>query len=329
MSTRTCAAVVVLVVAVTAGGSAIAQQADEAAKQGAPQAEKRARASFKAAVGKFDAGDYEAAVALFREAYGLNPSWKLLYNIGQCEAALKRHGEALDVFEQYLSQGGDEVPVERREEVLAEVKRLRELSGSIEVAAPEGALVVVDGVERGRAPLSGRIRLAAGVDHAVRIELDGKALLERDVRVGGEENLVLDANPSAPAPVAAATQVADDGKAERDRKIRAGGWVGVGVGAAALVGGAITGGLALKTDKTIQSGCPGGVCPQSQYDNLDRRDTLAITTNVLLVAGAAIAATGAVLLIVFRDKERADDPAVAIVPIIGADGGGAAAAWRF
>jgi hypothetical protein len=325
MSMWWCVATMGLALAVAGAGPASAQQkADKASAK----AEKQARASFKAAVEKFDAGDYEAADALFREAYGLNPSWKLLYNIGQCEAALKRHGEALEAFEQYLSQGGDEVEVERREEVLAEVKRLREMSGSIEIAAPDGALVFVGGVERGRAPLPGRVRVAAGVDHAVRIDLDGAVLLERAVRVGGEENLLLDANPRAPEPEPAAV-APEDGTAARNRKIRTAGWVAVGVGAAALVGGAITGGLALKADNSIQDACPGGVCLPGKRGEIDRRDALALTTDILIGAGAAIAVTGAVLLIVFREKESGDDAAVAISPVIGADGVGATAAWRF
>ena len=317
-----------LTLALLFAGTAGAAPVDKAAAKAAKQAEKEARAAFKAAVEKFDAGDHEAAVALFREAYALNPSWKLQYNIGQCEAALKRHGEALEAFEQYLSQGGDEVPAERREEVLAEVTRLRQMSGSIEILAPEGALVLVGGTERGRAPLPGRIRVAAGVDHAVRIELDGAVLLERAVRVGGEEDLVLDANPRAPEPKPPVA-VADGGTAVRNRKIRTAGWVAVGVGAAALVGGAVTGGLALAADKPIQDACPGGDCPASQRDEVDRRDALALSTDVLIGAGAAIAVTGAVLLIVFRDKERTGGEAVAIVPIITAGGAGAAAAWRF
>jgi hypothetical protein len=329
MSARWCVVIVGLSLAVARPGPANAQEkADKASAKAEKQAAKQARASFKAAVDKFDAGDYEAADALFREAYGLNPSWKLLYNIGQCEAALKRHGEALEAFEQYLSQGGDEVPVERREEVLAEVKRLREMSGSIEIAAPEGALVVVDGVERGRTPLPGRIRVAAGVDHAVRIELDGAALLERAVRVGGEENLLLDANPHAPEPAPVAV-VPEDGTAARNHKIRTAGWIAVGVGAGALISGAITGGLALKADKSVQDACPSGTCLPNEQDEVDRRDALALTTDILIGAGAAIAVTGAVLLIVFREKESGAGAAVAVSPIITADGAGATAAWRF
>jgi tetratricopeptide (TPR) repeat protein len=45
----------------------------------------------------------------FRKAYELKPSWKIFYNIGQAESAAKRYGSALDAFEQYLADGGDEI----------------------------------------------------------------------------------------------------------------------------------------------------------------------------------------------------------------------------
>jgi hypothetical protein len=313
---------------------ALAAPAGAQANKAAKQNEKKARASFNAAVEKFDAGDFEGAVGLFREAYTLNPSWKLLYNIGQCEAARKRYGEALDVFEQYLSEGGDEVPADRREEVIAELKRLREMVGMIEIAAPDGAAVLVDGVPRGAAPLPGRIRVAAGVDHAVRIELDGAVLVDRSVRVGGGEELLVEAKPEpeAPAPVVApapAPAPADDGIAERNRKLRIAGWAAIGVGGAAVVAGVVTGALALSANRSVEDSCPGGECPAGQADEVDGRDRLARGTDVLLFAGAAIAATGVVLVAVFREKETSAEPAVAVAPVIVPNGGGAAAAWRF
>jgi tetratricopeptide (TPR) repeat protein len=335
MLMRWCALLATFALAGAIAAPAAAQEkADKEAAKAAKNDEKKARALFKDAVAKFDAGEYEPAAAKFREAYALNPSWKLLYNIGQCEAALKRHGEALEAFEQYLSQGGDEVPVERREEVLAEVKRLREMSGSLEVAAPDGAIVFIDESERGRTPLPGRIRVAAGVDHAVRVELDGAILLVRNVRVGGGEELLVDARPAvvpaaSESPTGGGSPALTSGTAERDRKLRIAGWAAVGVGGAALVAGAITGGLALAADKSIGNECSGNVCEAGQRDEIDKRDALALSTDVLLFAGAAIAVTGAVLLVVFRKRESTDAEEVSIAPVVTPNGAGAAAAWRF
>ena len=77
----------------------------------------------------------------FRKAYELKPAWRILYNIGQAEAAAKRYGLALEAFEQYLAEGGDEVVEERQDAVMKEIARLRNLVGYIKVTAPSEVVV--------------------------------------------------------------------------------------------------------------------------------------------------------------------------------------------
>jgi tetratricopeptide (TPR) repeat protein len=74
-----------------------------------------AMAFFKKGIDLFNAEKYEDAASAFRRAYELKPNWKLNYNIGQSEAAAKRLGLALQAFEAYLSQGGDDISTERRD----------------------------------------------------------------------------------------------------------------------------------------------------------------------------------------------------------------------
>ena len=143
-----------------------------------------AKAAFEEGASLFSAGDFPAAAKAFRRAYEIKPSWRLLYNIGQSEAAAKRHGLAMDAFEKYLSQGGDDVDEARRVEVTAEVERLRTIVGTIEVTAPNDSLVEIDGIERGTTPLPGRLKVAAGVEHQVAVRKGGKVLLARTVSVG-------------------------------------------------------------------------------------------------------------------------------------------------
>ena len=112
----------------------------------------------KVACGKgrdlFEQGNYVEAAGSFRKAYELKPNWKILYNIGQCEASAKRHGLALTAFEEYFSRGGDDIPPERKDEVLAEISRLKLIVGMLEIFAPDGAEIAIDNVIRGTAPLS-------------------------------------------------------------------------------------------------------------------------------------------------------------------------------
>ena len=54
----------------------------------------QARTAFESATKRFAAADYEAALAIFREAYRLAPHDKVRFNIGQCLVRLGRHREA-------------------------------------------------------------------------------------------------------------------------------------------------------------------------------------------------------------------------------------------
>ncbi len=59
---------------------------------------------YRKGIEDFKAARYQNAVNAFREAYSARPSWKILYNIGQCEAAITRYGLALEAFEKYMVQ---------------------------------------------------------------------------------------------------------------------------------------------------------------------------------------------------------------------------------
>ena len=113
--------------------------------------EDEAMTFFKKGIDLFNSESYEEAAEAFRKAYELKPNWKLNYNIGQSEAAAKRLGLALQAFEAYLSQGGDDIPTERRDEVLKEVERLRKMVGAVEkgemapAAAAMELLFLLDG----------------------------------------------------------------------------------------------------------------------------------------------------------------------------------------
>ncbi len=166
-------------------------RADEGNKQEALEA-------FKAGVEQFNEERYSEAVTKFREAHRLNPSWKIQYNIGQCEAALKRYGLALEAFEHYLAKGGDDVPDDRRDEVVNELRRMREMVGAVEVRGPSGIVVFIDDIERGATPLGTGIRVTAGIEHGIRLVKDSEELLSHHVTVGGGQTVTIDAPEAEP-----------------------------------------------------------------------------------------------------------------------------------
>ncbi|MDD5308705.1 MAG: tetratricopeptide repeat protein [Deltaproteobacteria bacterium] len=79
--------------------------------------EEEARVHFRVGAVKYTEGNVDAALAEFQLAYTLNPSYKILYNIGQCYMEQERFEKAYEAFSKYLSGGKDEVPADRKAEV--------------------------------------------------------------------------------------------------------------------------------------------------------------------------------------------------------------------
>jgi hypothetical protein len=88
----------------------------------------------------------------------------------------------------------------------------------------------------------------------------------------------------------------------------------IGVGAAGLVVGAITGGLSLAKVGELRTACHGGFCPTSEAGTIDDAKTLGTVSTVGFVAGGVLAAAGIVLVIVRPggSREAAPAPAAAI-----------------
>lgn len=160
----------------------------EALCQDSEDHEKAAKA-FEAGVSFYNEGRYELACPLFDKAYSLRPSWKLWYNIAQCQAALKNYGVALDAFDNYLVGGGDELETSRTESVMAEMRRLKALVAEISVTGPDGGKIYVNERFRGELPQTPIIRVTAGRPHKVEIRVDDAVWLARDIKLGSGQQL--------------------------------------------------------------------------------------------------------------------------------------------
>jgi len=305
----------------------------------------QAKAAFEEGATLFADGEFPAAAEAFRHAYEIKPSWRLLYNIGQSEAAAKRHGLAMEAFERYLSQGGDDIDEARRIEVTGEIERLRTIVGTIEIAAPDGSLVVIDDVERGHTPLSGRLKVAAGVEHQVEIRQGDQVLLARSVSVGGRENQLVEAKPGdeVGAVVAEPTSEPEDEPVEAEEQdaepmspLSTAGWATLGVGGGLVITGAVTGIVALSRNEQLVSACDDADgCPTADYrDVRDKRDAMATTSTVMFAVGAAAATAGVIMLVMGRggDEDEAttgDGAGVTFAPSAGPGHAGVAVSGRF
>ncbi len=286
-----------------------------------------AKAAFREGTALFHDGRFEEAALKFRKANTLNPNWKLLYNIGQSEASAKHHGLALQAFEEYLSEGGDDIGEPRRSELAEEISRLRGIVGEVSVKAPDGAVIFVNGRRRGTAPLPGSMPVPAGKLNTIKIEQDGEIILEREVRVGSGRSIKVDALASQtselppndqheePASEEAFGVPTDSPKAPD--KLKIGGWILVGVGGAVLVGSAVTGGMAMKLDGELEDACPNLDCAPNRHDDVDKLRRLSVASDVMIGVGSAALAAGAAMVIVsmVRGKSESEKSNIAVTPV--------------
>ncbi len=296
-----------------------------------------AKAAFDSGVDAFNKGSYLDAAEAFRQANRLKPTWALLFNIGQSEAAARRYGLAYEAFEEYISKGGDDISETRRETVLKEMDRLQRLIGSVFVSAPDGAKVTMDGAERGTAPLPTRLKTAIGVLHTIEIRMNDELLLSRSFKVSQGENLRIEApakrttqapgEPTAapaeevestPEPASAEPTPPPEASTKTARAKRIG-WITIGIGGASLIGGAATGGVALSMNAKLKDVCTDGVCPEGERDRSDTRKALALSSDILLSTGAVVAGVGLGFLIWFiASKSKGERPTTArVIPLVG------------
>jgi hypothetical protein len=83
-------------------------------------------------------------------------------------------------------------------------------------------------------------------------------------------------------------------------------WIVMGSGAALMVGGAVTGILALKTKSDLDSACPEGGCPPGSgfESDVSRGKTLALMTDVLMITGAVAVGAGVVLMLLMKGGKK-------------------------
>ena len=296
-----------------------------------------AKKLFKQGTSAFDAGQYEEAATKFRAANEANYNWKLFYNIGQAEAAAGNNGRALEAFEIYMTKGSDSIPIIRQDDVLKEMERLRSITGSIDIVAPDDCHVFVDGVERGITPLPGSILVNAGVTLQLQVVQNGEEIFSRNIRVNGAQVKrvsIYEDSKSETEPIVApvAEQGEDDTKddaleaasvtnaSETDssmnmvdaeqptkaRKMKIAGLVVLSAGGAALIAGGVTGGLAIKRKNDMLDECGDdatAACSQTSDRNLKDSRTLGNISTAAFIAGGVLAATGVTLFILGKRQE--------------------------
>lgn len=246
----------------------------------APDREAEARAHFRLSQSHYELGHFAEAAAELEQAYALSPRADLLYNLYVARRDAGQLAAAASALRQYLDEGED---IEN-----AALLRHRLSALEAQLAAGEASAV-------GEADTSSE----AGANGDAGATTDG-AEREDSTEAGGEASRG-DTGEAAPETSPAAS--------EPSRSPSPVGYAVIGVGAAALVAGLVTAGLALDRYGALEATCGADhSCPPGTEAQRDEGVALATSTDVLLVSGGVIAAVGVVLLFTVLDEAPAAPP---------------------
>jgi hypothetical protein len=161
-----------------------------------------ARARFKEGVEFYDKGQFEQARAAFLQAYALKKHPAVLLNLAW---SCLKSGHALDAeryFKQFLVDG-KEISDKQRADATDGLSQSRNKIGRIDVVAPPGTEITIDGDRAGSAPLGDPVAVEPGA-HTVTFKGTDTATDTQSVSVLGGEKAVVRFGRRAGADVAPA-----------------------------------------------------------------------------------------------------------------------------
>lgn len=260
-----------------------------------------------------DKGDCSGALEKLERAERLYHAPSILTAIGECQIALGRLVEGTEnlkrVSLEHIDPNGSKtfVDAQKRAKALldATLPRIAKLTVEVTPDLEEVELFIDEvkvssaliGVPRPTDPghhriaalkagyldASSEVTLAEGDDQtlALKLEVDPSAITPPETTPVAAESTDPKSSDAARPPEKSMQPVF--------------GWIGIGLGAAALGAGAVTGVLAL--DQSNHLNCPNNVCSGADAEKLDSASSLATASTILFGAGGALAVTGIVLLL--------------------------------
>jgi len=302
--------------------------------------------------------NYQDAYYQFKLAYEKSNSWKVLGNLGLCALKLERDGEALRAYSDYLKGGGKQIDAEERKAMERDSLLISGNTSSVGITSDVGDATVVDARAGSSVPPQSyklaagslSLRLRAGAHAITASSPDGKQqrwdinitpgqTLEHRFEFNAPAAAPVVAPPVAetppPGPPPAAPPPADQGaQPKKGSGLRTVGFVALGVGGAAIIGGVITGLMAKSAESSATGQCESKVCPTAAASDFDSASSLATVTNVLFIGGGVLAAAGVTLVIV--GGKGGGEPAkpaslrrLELAPAVAADGAGLFARGSF
>ncbi len=291
----------------------------------------RARVLFNQGVAEFEAGEHRAALASFESAYRLAPHPAVRLNMANCYERLGRLVEATFNYERFLEESGENVSAAQRADVDTAIASLSQRIGTLVVERdPSNAVLRVDGEIPKTLP-SGAVRLPTG-RYDLSVTASGFVDVQRNVIIKGQEETRLsvkltpegdtsavavagpkpEGSPSGEGEVASTHDEGAPAEAAPSHTLL---WVTAGATAALVLGFAVTGGLALSSQRDFDDAVAASNDPSTKpmlreaariegADAANRADTLALVSDVCLVGGVIAGGAALVIWLIGRREEH-------------------------
>jgi hypothetical protein len=281
----------------------------------------RAEKLFDEGKRHLDAGRVPEACTAFAQSRELDPQLGTLLNLALCHEREGKVASAWAEFNEVVSVASRASQAKRAEfaklRATALEQRLSRVVFTIDPHDADTAQVKVDGTDVKRAVLEGTpIPLDPGTHTAV-LSAPGKkdTSLTFDVAAGPSTATVKLPMLEARVIVRAPPDKKDEEQLVLGESLTTWGWIATAVGAATFATGGVFGVLALDKKGDVDAACPTSQCrTESAFDEYRSADTYATVSTVLVIAGAAIAAGGVVLLV--TSKSRSTPTAALAAPLV-------------
>jgi hypothetical protein len=298
----------------TAWGCALLLVSVPVGAQPSPSGRAVARDEGYSGVAHFNAGDYQTAYRELDHAYSVLQAPSLGLWSARCLVKLNRWVEASERFRVVLRSDPKLGDTTVQQQALTDATtELHELEARlpalrIEVSGAPTAEVSIslDGSTFLGQLVGERVPVNPG-PHSLEAHWKDQRRTQSVTSVEAQEQKVVLKFVPVAAPASPQGAASSGGPPERASSIHSAsgvrrtlGWTLLGGGAAGVVVGLISGGLAMSKKGSLEASpdCRGQQCLPSQQGGVDSYNTLRLVSGIGLIAGAALATTGVVLLVV-------------------------------
>jgi hypothetical protein len=294
----------------TPGGAPAAK-----AQSKSPPISEEAKRHFQAGVALLQDPEGERVEDAYREfktAFDISQSPKILGNVGFCAMRLERDGEAIEAYSTYL-RDVPEIDPEERAQIARDLQTLTVGVVRLTLEVDKPGVQIVDE----RVPVrGGRVTNAYGPVDRGKIEIGvrpGHHIFT--AKLAGHEDAVWEVEAYAASrdrhaftmkPIVVSAPPA----AAAEKKTNIVPWIVAGTGAAMMIGGAVTGIVALGKTSDIEKNCPDDKCPKG-YDLEGERSsarTFVRLTDVLLIGGGVLVVGGVTWGLLSGTKDERAEP---------------------